>query len=85
MILQEPKSFMIFRTSVSNDVVPFKQIDGTVAAGTSVQNDVLMGQKLRVYDEPENFQFFKKRPRNTFGGIVAKKVVCFISCCVFFY
>lgn len=61
-------------TSVSNDVIPFTQVDGTVAAGTSVQNDVLNDQQLCVYDEPENFQFFKKRPRNTFGGSMAKKM-----------
>ncbi|VDM21992.1 unnamed protein product [Wuchereria bancrofti] len=59
--------------SLSGDVTPSTKIDDTVIAGTSIQNDIVMTQQLRVYDEPEKFQFFKEPPRNTFGRIVAKK------------
>ncbi|CAG9530507.1 unnamed protein product [Cercopithifilaria johnstoni] len=59
--------------SLSDNVTPFTQIEDIVVAGTSVQNDTLMTQQMRVYDEPGNFQFFKKPPKNTFGRIITKK------------
>ncbi|EFO25746.2 hypothetical protein LOAG_02741 [Loa loa] len=58
-----------------SEATPASNDDVLGFAGTSVQNDILMTQQLRVYDEPGNFQFFKEPPRNTFGKTVAKKRV----------